>query len=85
MWSSTFYFGNFVGPTAAGFIVENYGFKSTTLIFFGLYVFIIILDFCQLAYILKYIWRPQAQGYLDLDDRNAQPELAAVAPVPEEF
>ena len=80
MWTSTFYLGNFVAPTIAGFIVENFGFKSTTLVFFGFYAFIILLDSCQLAYILKYIRAPQREGYSDLDDnRNVQPSEPAVA------
>ena len=79
MWSSTFYFGNFVGPTVAGFIVENFGFRTTTLVFFCLYAFIIVLDSCQLAYILKYIRAPRSQGYSDLDDRNVHSTEATVA------
>ena len=80
MWSSTFYFGNFVGPTASGFLVESFGFRSTTLIFFCLFAFIIFLDSCQLIYILKYIRAPKSQGYSDLDDKNVLPTESDVAP-----
>ena len=67
MWTSTFYLGNFVGPVVAGFMVENFGFKSTSLVFFCFFAFIILLDSCQLTYILKYIWAPQREGYSNLD------------------
>ena len=31
MWSTAFYFGNFIGPTVAGIVVEKYGFRATTI------------------------------------------------------
>ena len=31
VWSSSFFLGNFVGPTLAGFTIEYYGFRKTTL------------------------------------------------------
>ena len=79
MWSSTFYFGNFLGPTSSGFMVENFGFTSTTFIFFCIYTFIVFLDSCQLAYILKYNWAPQREGYSSLDGRNDQSAESALS------
>ena len=70
MWSSSFYFGNFVGPTVAGIIVEEYGFQSTTLIFFSLYIFIIIVDSLELTYYLKYVTLPKKQGYIEFDEEK---------------
>ena len=53
MWSSSFYLGNFIGPTVAGFLVEAYGFQWATVFFFGAYVFISIVDICELTYKIK--------------------------------
>ena len=50
MWSASFYIGNFIGPTVAGFLVDAYGFQWTTIVFFGLYGFILIVDICELSY-----------------------------------
>ena len=50
MWSASFYIGNFIGPTAAGFLVDAYGFEWTTVVFLGLYAFILLVDICELIY-----------------------------------
>ncbi len=41
---SAFALGNFVGPTAAGFIVQLAGFPATTLLFFALYCVMFVVD-----------------------------------------
>ena len=46
-WLSSFSFGNFIGPTVAGCLVRLQGFRMTTLVFFGLYCVIIVLDIFQ--------------------------------------
>ena len=53
MWSASFYIGNFIGPTAAGFLVDAYGFEWTTVVFFSLYVFILLVDVFELSYNVK--------------------------------
>ena len=53
MWSASFYIGNFIGPTAAGFLVDAYGFEWTTVVFFSLYVFILLVDIFELSYNVK--------------------------------
>ena len=50
MWSSSFYLGNFLGPTIGGFIVEAYGFAWTTIVYFCLYCFMILINSCDLVY-----------------------------------
>ena len=50
MWSASFYIGNFIGPTVSGFLVDAYGFEWTTIVFFGLYAFILVVDICELSY-----------------------------------
>ena len=53
MWSSSCYIGNFIGPTVSGFLVEAYGFAWTSIVLFGVYVIILMIDIFELLYILK--------------------------------
>ena len=53
MWSASFYIGNFIGPTVSGFLVDAYGFEWTTIVFFGLYGFILVVDICELSYNIR--------------------------------
>ena len=53
MWSASFFFGNFIGPTVSGFLVDAHGFEWTTMVFFGLYGFILLVDVCELSYNVK--------------------------------
>ena len=53
MWSTAFYFGNFLGPTVAGVTVDLYGFRATTVGFFALMCLILIADFFELSYTIK--------------------------------
>ena len=53
MWSASFYIGNFIGPTAAGFLVDAYGFEWTTVVFFSLYGFILLVDIFELSFNVK--------------------------------
>ena len=46
-WLSAFSLGNFVGPTLAGCLVQTEGFRRTTMIFFGLYAVMIIIDLIE--------------------------------------
>jgi hypothetical protein len=41
MWSASFYLGNFLGPTVAGFLVEAYGFRQSTVVFFSILIVIL--------------------------------------------
>jgi MFS family permease len=66
MWSTSFYFGNFLGPTLAGFAVESYGFRATTIVFFGLMCGILVVDFIELAYTVRITRRMSKQGYEEL-------------------
>ena len=52
MWSASRYFGSFIGPTVAGFIVDAYGFALTTVVFFWLVCFITIVDIVELTCIV---------------------------------
>ena len=48
MWTSSFFLGNFVGPTLSGIFVENFGFRSTTLGFFVMFALNIMVDTMEL-------------------------------------
>ena len=54
IWMSAFALGNFVGPTLAGFIVQNAGFPNTTLLFFCLYAVMLVIDALSVIYYVKY-------------------------------
>ena len=49
MWSASFEVGSFIGPTVSGFLVDAYGFESTTTVFCGLYGFILMVNTCDLT------------------------------------
>ena len=50
MWASSFYFGNFLGPTVAGILVDSIGFRRTSMVFFSLYLLMAAVDAAELAY-----------------------------------
>lgn len=50
MWSSTYFLGNFLGPTVSGFLVDAYDFEWTTVVFCGIYCIAAIMDLCELTY-----------------------------------
>lgn len=53
MWSSSFYFGNFLGPTVAGIMVDRYGFRTSTLLYWSFYIAVAVVDVFELAYNVK--------------------------------
>ena len=66
MWSTSFYLGNFLGPTIAGFLVDAYGFRSSSIVFFSAFIVILIVDFCELAYNVKLTRTQKSAEYEDL-------------------
>ena len=50
MWTFSFYLGNFVGPTVAGFLVEQHGFRFATAAYAGLNVLMVAADATDIAY-----------------------------------
>ena len=50
-----FCLGNFIGPTASGFVVEAYGFEWTTVIFFGIVLFLVLMNIFAFIHNLKYV------------------------------
>jgi MFS family permease len=50
MWSGSLYFGNFLGPTIAGFLVEAYGFSYTSVLYWAFYLVVLVLDCAVIVY-----------------------------------
>ena len=67
MWSTAFYFGNFLGPTVAGITVDLYGFRTTTVGFFALLCIILVVDFIELSVTVKSHKTQQKLGYEELE------------------
>ena len=70
MWSSSFYLGNFLGPTVGGCIVEACGFAWTTVVFFSLYCLMILINSCELVYSIssnksKVLWDSEEKTGVD--------------------
>ena len=53
MWTSSLYLGCFAGPTLAGFMVERIGFRSTTILFWAVYLLILFIDVLESGYFMK--------------------------------
>lgn len=44
LWSTSFYFGNFAGPTVGGFLVEYLDFRGATVVYLALYIIMAMVD-----------------------------------------
>lgn len=53
LWSGTLYLGGFLGPTVAGLMVDAFGFRTTTILYWALYLLAIVVDVGDLAYNVK--------------------------------
>jgi len=53
MWTSSLYLGCFAGPTLAGFMVERFNFRTTTILFWACYVVILVADCLEVDYLFK--------------------------------
>ena len=71
MWSASFYIGNFIGPTVSGFLVDAYGFEWTTIVFVGLYAFILIVDISELTFNVCRSKRNMYRGYEILAEESS--------------
>jgi len=50
MWSATFYLGTFVGPTMAGFLVDNHGFRFTSVLFCFFFMGSLVMNIIEIAF-----------------------------------
>ena len=53
LWSGTLYLGGFLGPTVAGVLVDAYGFRTATILYWALYLLATVVDVGDLAYNVK--------------------------------
>jgi len=53
LWSASFYLGFFLGPTVAGISVDNFGFRTTTVVFLSIYCLSLIVDVFDLIRCIK--------------------------------
>ena len=53
LWSGTLYLGGFLGPTAAGVLVDAYGFRTATILYWALYLLATVVDVGDLAHNVK--------------------------------
>ena len=67
MWQSSFYFGNFLGPTIAGFLVDAYGFRKASIVFFSLFVAVLFVDLGELTYNVKKKQNKRSNEYHSLE------------------
>ena len=74
MWSASFYFGNFVGPTTSGILVDAWGFKFTTVVPFIVYSFSVIVDCLELLYQTRNWFRDSQHTYLNVERDNQNEE-----------
>ncbi len=66
MWTSSLYLGSFLGPTIAGFLVDAYGFRASSMVFFAGFVIVLMVDFVDLAYNVKLNSRVKLSEYEQL-------------------
>ena len=55
IWTSSFYLGNFVGPTFGGILVDYYGFRKSSVVVFGACCFSALVDIIDCLYINYFI------------------------------
>ena len=53
MWTASLYLGCFAGPTLAGFMVERFNFRTTTILFWASYVVVLVADCLEVEYLFK--------------------------------
>ncbi len=56
-----------MGPTIAGFLVDAWGFRQSTVVFFSLFLVMIVVDFIELGYNIKLKRTTKSAEYQQLD------------------
>ena len=62
--------GNFLGPTISGFLVEAVGFRSTTTVFFVLFILIVIVDLAEFFYNFKFNRTRKSAEYEEISAKS---------------
>ena len=70
MWSASFYLGNFIGPTAAGFLVDAYGFEWTSFVFLSFNCFILSVDIFELSFNVRKSKKALSDEKMDKEDKS---------------
>ena len=70
MWSASFYIGNFIGPTAAGFLVDAYGFEWTSFVFLSFNCFILSVDIFELSFNVRKSKKALSDEKMDKEDKS---------------
>ena len=70
MWSASFYLGNFIGPTAAGFLVDAYGFEWTSFVFLSFNCFILFVDIFELSFNVRKSKKALSDEKMDKEDKS---------------
>ncbi len=71
MWSSSFYLGSFAGPTFSGILVDYFGFRWTTMLYFCIFCIMIAVDAFELAFIKKATRNEAKPGYQKIEGSTA--------------
>ena len=66
LWSMFFYLSTCIGPTLAGFMVEQYGFRFTTLIFVILFILILLVNVVEFIHTL--LLNRRREGYRQIEE-----------------
>ncbi len=53
LWTTSFYLGNFIGPTVAGAMVQAMGFRVTTSMFSAVYLAMIVASGADIGYKIR--------------------------------
>jgi predicted MFS family arabinose efflux permease len=53
LWNSSFYLGNFAGPTISGFVVDAIGFRNTALTFVPVFAMMLLANFAEFLHNVK--------------------------------
>lgn len=68
LWTSTFAFGAFVGPSVSGFLFDSVGFRASTLFVIGLHIIVALITMVFVCHLYK-------TGKLTKDPSLTQPLL----------
>ena len=53
LWSTSFYLGNFLGPTISGVLVDYFGFPTTATVFAGLALLNVFIDLNEFFFVAR--------------------------------
>ena len=78
MWSSSFYFGSFFGPTFAGILVDRLTYDWMTVIFWSVYCCMVVSDCVEFGYLWRVTRFEAKPGYLTIEGAALTVKKASV-------